>query len=281
MKGYKALDEDMRAADENGMQLEIGKIYSVEGELIPYQNGFHFCDRIERLNIYYSIVKNRIFEVEADSEVDICDEMMYVARKIKLIRELSKEEILNYFKENREKFCNCKQAEIREAVAEQGLCLDILIHDENFNVRGAVAKQRYGLDILIHDKDEGVRCTVAGQGYGLNELIYDKNWFVRCAVAEQGYGLDILIRDRDECVRIAVAEQGYGLDKLIYDKAWCVRRAVAEQGYGLDKLINDKDWGVRLAVAKEGYGLDKLVHDEKLAVRNMARKMLDKKGGCQ
>ena len=64
MKGYKALDKDMRATHGNGMQFELKKEYTVTGDVILCRNGFHFCKNIEYLNNFYDIRKSRIFEVE-------------------------------------------------------------------------------------------------------------------------------------------------------------------------------------------------------------------------
>ena len=203
MKGYKALPHEMRAVHGNNMQYELGKDYSINGEVIPCRNGFHFCEKIEELNCYYDITDSRIFEVEADGIIRQ-HENKYVAEKIKLVRELSKEEIKKYFEQN----------------------LQSLVCHNEASVRAAVAKQGYGLDVLIHDKNWYVRASVAKQGYGLNVLIHDKDNDVRIAVAKQGYGLDVLIHDKDTNVRIAVAKQGYGLDVLIHDKDWYVRRSV-------------------------------------------------------
>ncbi len=253
MKGYKALDWDMRAAHGNKMQFELGKTYFVDGEVIPCKNGFHFCEKIEYLNCYYNIANSRIFEVEADGII-IRTEDKCVTERIKLVRELSKEEISKYFEQNLQLLICHNKAYIRYAVAEQGYGLNVLINDKNWQVREAVAKQGYGLDILIHDED----------------------WCVREAVAKQGYGLDILIYDNDWCVREAVAKQGYGLDILINDKNWYVRQAVANQGYGLDVLINDKDWHVREAVVRQGYGLDGLVKDKERYASRTAKNMLNK-----
>jgi len=252
MKGYKALDMDMRAVNGNGMQYEMSKLYSMEGKVVPCENGFHFCKSIEAVNGYYSIKDSRIFEVEADGEIIDCVGK-YAAEKIMLVRELTQKEINDYFKQNQKEF----------------------IESENWYVRSAVAEQGYGLDILVHDKDPNVRSAVAEQGYGLDRLINDEDWQVRTAVAEQGYGLDILINDYDGGVRSAVAEQGYGLDRLINDEDWQVRMAVAEQGYGLDILINDEESDVRCAVAEQGYGLDKLINDGSFFVRCTAQKMLE------
>ncbi len=205
MKGYKALDMDMKAVNGNGMQYEMGKLYSIEGKVIPCYKGFHFCKSIEAVNSYYSIKDSRIFEVEADGEIIDCVGK-YAAEKIMFVRELTQNEINDYFKQNQKEF----------------------IESENWHVRSAVAEQGYGLDILVHDKDPNVRIAVAEQGYGLERLINDEDWQVRTAVAEQGYGLDILINDNDGGVRIAVAEQGYGLDKLIKDRSFPVRYTAQE-----------------------------------------------------
>ncbi len=251
MKYYKALDMNMKAKHGNKMQYEIGKWYVIEGAVIPCKNGFHFCDSIETINAHYTIRESRIFEIEADGKIVKCDDK-YIAERIKLVKEIKKEKINDYFRQNQEKFITSKNSYIRMAVAEQGYGLDALINDEDHWVRAAVAKQGYGLDILIHDED----CLV------------------RQAVAEQGYGLDILINDEDSDVRTAVAEQGYGLDVLINDAYSWVRATVARQGYGLDILINDKNSAVRTIVAEQGYGLHILIRDENDYVRYVAQEML-------
>ena len=247
MKGYKALNMDMSSA-YGDMIYEIGKKYTITGKLKMCENGFHFCKYLEDIENHYIITESRIFEIEADGEI-IDEYNKSCAESITLIRELSKEEIHQYFVDNQERILN-KNWRYRKALADQGLCLDKLINDEDFDVRKTVAGQGYGLNILIHDKNWCVRAAVAEQSYGLDILIHDKNYDVRAAVAKQGYGLDILVNDEDCDVRAAVAKQGYGLDILIHDKNWYVRRAVAEHGYGLDVLINDKNWYVR-RVAKQ------------------------------
>ncbi len=160
MKGYKALDQDMRAAYGNNMQYELGKIYTVDGEVIPCENGFHFCKKIEYLNCCYDIADSRIFEVEANGIIRQ-NEIKYVAEKISLVRELSKEEIKKYFEQNLQSLVRHDEAYVRQAVAEQGYGLDVLINDGNYNVRQAVAEQGYGLEVLVYDEDCDVR-RIAG-----------------------------------------------------------------------------------------------------------------------
>lgn len=186
MKGYKALDQEMRAAHGNNMQYELGKDYSVNGEVIPCRNGFHFCEKIEELNCYYDIADSRIFEVVADGIIRQ-DENKYVAEKIRLVRELSKEDIKKYFEQKVQWLICHHKAYVREAIANQGYGLDVLINDEDYDVRVAVANQGYGLDVLVHDEDCDVRVAVANQGYGLDVLVSDGDYDVRKAVANQGW----------------------------------------------------------------------------------------------
>lgn len=179
MKGYKALDMDMRAVYGNGMQYEMEKPYVAKGKLVPSKNGFHFCGDIEGLNEYYAIKNSRIFEVEASGEIRKCSKK-YVAKKIKLVRELTKEEIDGYFKKNQDKLIRSPRWYVRSAVADMGYELDILINDKCWEVRSAVARQGYRLDILINDEDHDVRKEVARQGYGLDILMNDESEYVRC-----------------------------------------------------------------------------------------------------
>lgn len=178
MKGYKALDKDMKEVFGNSMQFELGKKYTVNGEAISCQNGFHFCKNIEYLDSFYDINNSRIFEIEAYGDIKKSNKK-YVAEGIQLVRELSKEEINDYFKQNQKKFIENKDWQVREAVAKQGYGLDTLIHDEKWQVRIAVAEQNYGLDTLIHDEYWEVRKAVAEQGYGLDILINDEDWYIR------------------------------------------------------------------------------------------------------
>ena len=267
MKGYKALNMDMSSA-YGDMVYEIGKKYTITGELKMCKNGFHFCKYLEDIENYYTITESRIFEVETDGEI-IEEYDKSCTESITLVRELSKEEIYQYFVDNQERILD-KNWRYRKTLADQGLCLDKLINDENLYVRIEVAKQGYGLETLIHDEDPWVRVVVAEQGYRLDTLVNDENPYVRATVAEQGYGLDALVYDENSDVREKVVRQGYGLETLVHDKDWSVRTAVAKQGYGLDILVHDLSPEVRMAVANQGYGLNILANDENMFVRMIA-----------
>ncbi len=250
MKGYKALNMDMSSA-YGDMIYEVGKKYTITGELKMCKNGFHFCKCLEDIENYYEIVRSRIFEIKAEGEI-IDGNIKSCTESITLIRELSKEEIHQYFADNQERILN-KNWRYRKALADQGLCLDK----------------------LVYDKDSDVREAVARQGYGLETLIKDKNYHVRMEVARQGYNLSVLVKDESPFVRMTVAKQGYGLDVLIHDEYSQIRAEVARQGYGLDILINDKSTIVRENVARHGYRLDILIYDEEPSVRETALDVLD------
>ena len=205
MKGYKALNMDMSSA-YGDMTYEIGKKYTITGKLEMCKNGFHFCKRLDDIGGYYKITESRIFEIEAEGNI-INRDSKFCAESITLARELSKEEIYQHFVDNQERILK-KNWRCRKTLADQGLCLDKLVHDENPIVRAVVASQGYGLDILVNDNSPLVREEVARQKYGLSILINDQYPKVREIVAEQGYGLDVLIHDENYYVRnIATVKQ--------------------------------------------------------------------------
>ena len=222
-KGYKRLKMDMTTKYGN-MQYELSTPYHLKGELKICNNGYHLCENMLDTVIFYNGEDSRLFEVEYNADNCIETENKLCSDYIKIVREISQEEYRDYVKEyvKNNDIVN-RHGYVRYEIAKHGLCLDILINDENWYVRREIARQGYGLDILINDED----------------------WIIKCEVAKQGYGLDILINDEVYDVRYEVAKQGYGLDKLINDKDWIIRCEVAKQGYGLDKLINDEDYEVR------------------------------------
>ena len=88
VKGYKALDEDMKAIFGDGMHYEIGKWYEVDGEIKPCENGFHFCRKLEDTHRYYNLFKSRLFEIEADRKIMEASNTKMVCSKIRLVREI-------------------------------------------------------------------------------------------------------------------------------------------------------------------------------------------------
>lgn len=102
MKGYKGFNSDLTC---RGFQYEIGKEYEFDGEIEVCNNGFHFCKNIIDVKEYYNITEDdiKLCEIEATGEIKE-EEDKCVTNKIKIIREISKEEMYilgNEGKENR------------------------------------------------------------------------------------------------------------------------------------------------------------------------------------
>ena len=89
MKGYKAFNSDLTC---RGMQYEVGKEYTHDGDISLCEQGFHFCEQLTDCYQYYDS-KSRICEVEALGEVK-SDGTKSVTDHIKIVRELTREEIV-------------------------------------------------------------------------------------------------------------------------------------------------------------------------------------------
>ena len=187
MRGYKVLDENMCAVKGNKMQYKLNKEYILDDIICLRYRGYHFCKKIiNAIYYYYNIDNIRVFEIDTlDGSIHFDDDL-YCSNKIKLVRELSKEELKKYFENNLDKFINDPDPYVRFAVASQRYGLDKLINDPDPSVR-RVAKHKYGLDILINDTDPYVRKIVANQGYGLDRLINDPDPSVRATVTMRIY----------------------------------------------------------------------------------------------
>ena len=184
-KGIKALGMDMEAIKGNGMVYELNKEYIHDGDVKCRQSGYHYFESIRDVMTLYNISVARLFECELNGDKYDHYDTVHCTNKIKLIREISKEEITKYIEDN----------------------LDILVNDEDWYVRLEIARLRYSLDKLVNDEEYEVRREVAKQGYGLDILVNDKDWYVREEVAKQGYGLDKLVNDKDWEVRLEVLHQ--------------------------------------------------------------------------
>ena len=90
MKGYKAFNKDLTC---RGMQYEIGKEFTFDGEPIPCRQGFHFCETIADCYEFYAESDDtRICEVEAFG--DIAEEgVKRVTNKIRILAEITCENL--------------------------------------------------------------------------------------------------------------------------------------------------------------------------------------------
>ena len=89
VKGFKGFDQDLTC---RGFQYEIGKTYEYNGEIELCSSGFHFCRKLQDVHQFYDLKTSRICEIEANGEIDN-DGIKSVCARIRIIRELSREEI--------------------------------------------------------------------------------------------------------------------------------------------------------------------------------------------
>jgi hypothetical protein len=96
MLGYKAMNGNKCL----NFIFEVGQTYEIEGNLEICSNGFHFCQEFMDLNNYYLFSHwfNRYYEIEALGEV-ITNGDKSATNKIKILRQLTQEDILSITKE--------------------------------------------------------------------------------------------------------------------------------------------------------------------------------------
>ena len=93
MRGYKVFNPDWTC---RGFQFEIGEIYEEDVTPSCCSRGFHFCTELKDCFSYYSFdPNNKVAEIEALGEIDAeSDENKHCTNKIKIVREISWEEVL-------------------------------------------------------------------------------------------------------------------------------------------------------------------------------------------
>ena len=91
MKGYKAFLSDMTTRHGDNTVYEVGKTYTVEGEVKICENGYHFCKKCVDVYDYYS-KPCRICEVNVTGAVQTQGNKS-VGRRLKILRELTADEI--------------------------------------------------------------------------------------------------------------------------------------------------------------------------------------------
>ena len=95
MRGYKVFCPDWTCL---GFQFEVGKTYEENVTPLCCKRGFHFCTELKDcFNYYLFDPDNKVAEVEALGDIDTESESntsKHCTNKIKIIRELSWEEVL-------------------------------------------------------------------------------------------------------------------------------------------------------------------------------------------
>ena len=93
MKGYKVFNPDWTCRK---FQFEVGKTYEEDVTPSCCSRGFHFCTELKDCFSYYSFdPNNKVAEIEALGEIDAeSDKNKHCTNKIKIVRQLSWEEVL-------------------------------------------------------------------------------------------------------------------------------------------------------------------------------------------
>ena len=98
MIGYKAFDKDLKCRN---FQFEVGKTYSTKAKKKDLElctdTVFHFCRELHRIECVsnYKISESRVCEVIATGKI-VTDGDMYGTNKIKILREIPREELDKY-----------------------------------------------------------------------------------------------------------------------------------------------------------------------------------------
>lgn len=185
---YKCFEENMQGWDN--FQYEIGKTYELDGKREVGINWFDYYKRIVDIEKYWNLKDGRVCEIEVlgNKSTDCFGKL--ITDRIRIVRELSKEEINQYFEDNWE---------------------ELIKIEENW-IKGALIKYGFGLSVLSKDPYWFIRYRVSlhGRPEDLDILVYDEEWSVRKEVARHGRpkDLDILVHDKEENVQDEVKKHG-------------------------------------------------------------------------
>lgn len=106
MKGYKVFNQDWTCRD---FQYEVGETYEMSEKPVCWNKGFYYCKDLKDCFSYYNFdPNNKVAIVEAFGDIDSEDNSKYCTNKIKIIEELSWEEVLRLVNTGKANsgFCN-------------------------------------------------------------------------------------------------------------------------------------------------------------------------------
>ncbi|WP_215659906.1 pentapeptide repeat-containing protein [Secundilactobacillus kimchicus] len=93
IKGYKVFNQDWTC---RGKQYEVGKMYHESGEIKACHHGMHFCPELVNCFNYYSFNPlNKVAEVVGWGQSSTVDEDKIAVSDLRIIRELTWEEVLS------------------------------------------------------------------------------------------------------------------------------------------------------------------------------------------
>ena len=100
MRGYKAFDENLSC---RGYQYEVGKSYHHDGDIELCVSGFHYCRILADCFSHYAFSGHpRVCEIEASGSIIDDDDGKSVTSDIKIVRELSWQEVLSAANEGKD-----------------------------------------------------------------------------------------------------------------------------------------------------------------------------------
>ena len=113
IKGYKAFLPNMTTQHGDDTVYEVGKTYTVEGEIKICENGYHFCKKCVDVYDYYS-KPCRICEVSVTGAVQTQGNKS-VGRRLKILRELTADEISSLWNSGdwNSGYCNTTEPTVR------------------------------------------------------------------------------------------------------------------------------------------------------------------------
>ena len=120
MRGYKAFLSDMTTKHGDNTVYEVGKTYTVEGEVKICENGYHFCKKCVDVYDYYS-KPCRICEVSVTGAVQTQGNKS-VGRKLKVLRELTADEISSLCNSGNCNSGNCNSGDCNSGNCNSGNC---------------------------------------------------------------------------------------------------------------------------------------------------------------
>lgn len=232
----------------NGFKFEIGKTYEITNDK-PLKtctdSGFHFSINLDDVFNHYSFKKCRLFEVEALDDV-VTDGNKSVTKKLKIIRELTQEDLNNHkfadsrydlwFKDRTDEellvYKDDDDYEIQVIVVQKLKNQDLMFNTFKNNKKGIVRKaviDRMSDSNLMHktfknDPDGSVRLALVKRMEDLdlmfNTFKNDSEWIIRGIVVNRMTDLNLMYQtfkdDESLIVRLAVVERMGDLD-LMYE----------------------------------------------------------------
>ena len=110
MKGYKVFEPDWKC---RGFQYTVGETFEEDVTPSCCNRGFHFCTELKDCFNYYSFdPNNKVAEIEALGKIDTeTNKNKYCTNKIKILRELSWEEVLKMVNMGKANTGNCNNGD--------------------------------------------------------------------------------------------------------------------------------------------------------------------------